>query len=320
MIDQPMSLPRASVPGTRPGCPAGSRSLRGCSSGWSSRQSYRGFCASMIRGGWLDTGSPRRIRIAMRAALLPLQLRLVEAAADDAQAQLVLEEAVDGGVRGGPEALEGLVLVVRHSAHVPHEQGQQDERARGQARPPGGSISSKDRSLSHVKRHAIGESARTPVATRFWSRIARAATPRSPPTMLVVSGRSCRMSSTRPGRSEVSRPTKVALPPEAFGRQGAAVHPRVDHRGVEGTGDPDTSTTNRPAGDPTGATRSGCHFARRLQQELDERFLHVRLRVARHAEGDLVEIDAPRPSPAARVASNAVEWVVNGGVPRCRRN
>ena len=49
--------------------------------------------------------------------------------------------------------------------------------------------------------------------------------------------------------------------------------------------------TKRPAGDPTGTTRSGCH-RQALEQKLDERLFHVRLGVACHVQGYLVEVDA----------------------------
>ena len=218
-------------------------------------------------------------------ALLALQLRLVEAAADDAQAQLVLEEAVDGGVRGRPEALEGLVLVVGHSARVPHEQGQQDERARGQGGHPAEHLF-EGQVVEPREGHAIGEPRELPLHGLGPELLER----RRPDHHHDVGRVRLELQDVLDEAGQVEVLAHEGGIASEVGRQGPAVHPGVDHRGAREQAIPilhDEATRRRSH------RRDQVRLPLRqaLEQELDERLLHVGLRVARHAEGDLVEID-----------------------------
>mgnify|MGYP003694010137 CR=1 FL=1 len=67
------------------------------------------------------TGSPREDSNGDAGRLRALNFGLVQAAADDTQAQLVLIEAIDGRIRDRMETLKRVVLIVSHARRIPKQ-------------------------------------------------------------------------------------------------------------------------------------------------------------------------------------------------------
>ena len=72
----------------------------------------------------------------MRADSTPWRSTLIQAATDDAEAQLVLVEAIDGRIGDGAQTLERVVLVVSHTRRIAEEQREKDEGTRRQLGQP----------------------------------------------------------------------------------------------------------------------------------------------------------------------------------------
>ena len=114
-----------------------------------------------------------------------LEFGLIQPPADNPQAQLMLENTVDGHIGHLMDPLERFVRVVRHTRYVPHQQDDENEGTRRQFGYRS-SIWSKVRSLNQVKptRLVNGD----PRAECAPSNTVRAGEAPITTTMLVVAG------------------------------------------------------------------------------------------------------------------------------------